>query len=117
MLSTTTNHNPLINYRGVFNLQFHAVYLAQIGERIRNEAQETVSISYKQLLQNSHSKSQEVLRDYYLLGQQAFNRSFIITAAGFFNVDNSMLLFMATTFFTYFIVVMQLLSGRSKSFE
>lgn len=52
-----------------------------------------------------------------MLGQQAFNRSSTITAAGFFNVDNSMLLFMATTFFTYFIVVMQLLSGRSKSFE
>ncbi|KAL1489295.1 hypothetical protein ABEB36_014218 [Hypothenemus hampei] len=77
-------------------------YLANAGEKITSEAQCTVAICYKRLSKVRHEK-------WVWLAQQAYMRTPKISAAGFFNVDNSMILFMATTFLTYFIVVVQLL--------
>ncbi|XP_066245429.1 putative gustatory receptor 28b [Euwallacea similis] len=89
-------------------------YLAYVGQRIAVETEQTVAICYKQMLKTSVNKIEnDTNQEFFLLAQQVVNRTTKISAAGFFNIDNSMILFMATTFFTYFIVVMQLMFCRS----
>ncbi|XP_066140032.1 putative gustatory receptor 28b isoform X3 [Euwallacea fornicatus] len=91
-----------------------AAYLAYVGQQIAAESEQTVAICYKQMLKTSTNKIEnDANQEFFLLAQQVVNRTTKISAAGFFNIDNSMILFMATTFFTYFIVVMQLMFCRS----
>lgn len=94
--------------------QFQAIYLGYMGEQVVKESQKTVAIGYKQMSQWSCLKIPDQSNEIFLLTQQAFNRTTRISAAGFFNVDNSMILFILTTFFTYFIVVTQLMAGGRK---
>lgn len=74
------------------------------------EAYKTASIAYKLLarLPINPTDAQEVLKeDLILLCNQSANRCPIFSAAGFFNVDLTMLSSIVASVTTYFIVIIQ----------
>ncbi|XP_060533623.1 uncharacterized protein LOC132706356 [Cylas formicarius] len=89
---------------------FQVIFLARAGERLSNETKKTASICYS-LMQNPVKNHFLASNDnlLFVLAQQASYRRPEISAAGFFPINHSMLIFFTSTVCSYFIVVVQFL--------
>ncbi|XP_060516212.1 uncharacterized protein LOC132695774 [Cylas formicarius] len=96
--------------RGAWNLHqdygVEALMLSFYGQKIADEGKRTVRICYRRLGRMQYF---QVDNPFFLLAQHATSENLHITAAGFFPIDNSTLVFIAMTVCTYFITALQVL--------
>ncbi|KAI4457571.1 invertebrate gustatory receptor [Holotrichia oblita] len=87
------------------------ILLASIANSTINEAQNTSNVSYK-LLQyvppsSNNIQDRELREDLLLLSEQSSLRTPCFTAAGFFNVDYTMLFTLLSSITSYLVVLIQ----------
>ncbi|KAL1494686.1 hypothetical protein ABEB36_010250 [Hypothenemus hampei] len=91
--------------------QAHVILLIINGELLKREADKTINICYEKL--HKHNRNDDMNRHLLQLTQQVFQRRPRISAAGFFSVDHSLILFICTTTATYIIFLCQFESSKS----
>lgn len=85
-----------------------SILLAVPCELAAKEAKYTGILSYKLLIQIPRSSGNSAIREELnILIQQSTNRPPYFSAAGFFNVDYTMLLIILGSFTSYLVVIIQ----------
>ncbi|KAF7265495.1 uncharacterized protein LOC143190956 [Rhynchophorus ferrugineus] len=92
----------------IISYGFQAIYLAHVGDDLSKETKITISTCYK-MIHKAYFMDNYGYNDIYLLAQEASHRKLTVSAFGFFNIDNTMIMFIMTNLCTYLIVVLQVL--------
>ncbi|KAL1514368.1 hypothetical protein ABEB36_003636 [Hypothenemus hampei] len=111
-----TKFSPKLSY--VFPFLAYLIRLAIIGEQLSTETKKTVAICHNNALNINKlafisGNSNKLQKQYLDFAKEAHERNNKLSAAGYFSIDNSMILFIITNVCTYLIVICQLIAVHS----
>lgn len=96
----------------------YLITLSVIGQKLRREGQRTIEICYNCLQKSEENfvigRVSTIQKDFAALASQASQCNNTLSAAGFFSLDSSMILFIVNNVCIYLVALGQFMSGDTK---